>query len=68
MSVLFMTESEAETLIEENMDKLISRVVCSTQCTNSGASASQNLCDSGLICTDPNVPSSCCGCCDAYPL
>lgn len=64
MSVIFMTESEAEALIEDNMDKLISRVVCSTQCTNSMSSATQNLCDVGLDCSsDP-----CCGCCDAFPL
>lgn len=70
MSVLFMTEFEAEALIEKNMDKLVSRVVCGTQCTNSGASASQNLCDVGLQCDPeaPDDPTQCCGCCDAFPL
>lgn len=63
MSVAFMTEAEAEAIINEKMDELMSKLVCSTQCTESGASI-------GLIgqCDDLQCPPEpeggvCCGCC-----
>lgn len=60
MSVAFMTEAEADEIIEKNIDEIFSKLTCSTQCTSSAASTGlTGQCDS-LVCDEFG---SCCGCC-----
>jgi len=59
MSATFMTESEAEALINEHMDELMSKLFCATQCSESGASTGLTGDCGALTCID----GLCCGCC-----
>lgn len=55
MATAFMTEEEAEALIEENRDKILSKVRCASSATESNGSTPGA--DNGF--------GSICGCCDA---
>lgn len=67
MSVIFMTEKEADDLIEANIDYLVSKIKCATQCRESGAGIGlTGACDAAQCDQVQNDPPAylCCGCCE----
>lgn len=68
MSVIFMTEKEADDLIEANMEYLVSKIQCATQCSESAAGTSLSGECSVAECSNEGTPEQpsylCCGCCE----